>query len=181
MGIEIERKFLVVSDAWRGQVWKTLDMAQGYLNDSQAVTSGAQHSSVRIRLEGDEARLNIKSRQIGAVRQEFDYPLPVADAEALLALCVGPVLKKRRHFVRHQGHEWEIDEFFGDNAGLIVAEVELSAEDEAFALPEWLGVEVTHLLRYYNLNLTTRPFSVWSQAERAAEDANGESACSSLA
>lgn len=178
MAIEIERKFLVVSDAWRGQAWKTLEMAQGYLNDSQAVASGAQHSSIRIRLEGDEARLNIKSRQIGASRQEFDYPLPVEDAGALLALCVGPVLKKRRHFVRHQGHEWEIDEFFGDNAGLIVAEVELSAEDETFALPEWAGVEVTHLLRYYNLNLTARPFSVWSEAERRADDAKGENTCS---
>lgn len=178
MAIEIERKFLLASDGWRAQVYRSIDMAQGYLNDSQALASGAQNSSIRIRLEGDEARLNIKSRQLGASRQEFDYPVPAADAEALLALCVGTVLKKRRHFVRHQGHEWEIDEFFGDNAGLVVAEVELGAEDEAFAMPEWAGAEVTNLLRYYNLNLTTRPFSAWSRAERMAEDANGENTCS---
>ncbi|PJK10042.1 CYTH domain protein [Lysobacteraceae bacterium NML120232] len=177
MAIEIERKFLLASDDWRAEVYRSIDMAQGYLNDSQSLASGAQNSSIRIRLEGEAARLNIKSRQLGASRQEFDYPLPPEDAEALLALCVGPVLKKRRHFVRHQGHEWEIDEFFADNAGLVVAEVELASLDETFAMPAWAGAEVTHLLRYYNLNLTTRPFSVWSEAERRATDAHGENTC----
>ena len=168
MGIEIERKFLITSDAWRAAAHRVIDMAQGYLNDSASVVQGLQNASVRVRLEGEDARLNIKSREMGASRQEFDYPIPVADAHALIALCVGGTVVKRRHFVNHAGHEWEVDEFLGDNAGLIVAEIELAAEDEAFALPDWAGREVTHLPRYYNLNLVAHPFSRWSAEERAA-------------
>lgn len=168
MGIEIERKFLITSDAWRAAAHRVIDMAQGYLNDNASVVQGLQNASVRVRLEGEDARLNIKSREMGASRQEFDYPIPVADAHALIALCVGGTVVKRRHFVNHAGHEWEVDEFLGDNAGLIVAEIELAAEDEAFALPDWAGREVTHLPRYYNLNLVAHPFSRWSAEERAA-------------
>ena len=99
MPIEIERKFLVTSDAWRAAAHEVVPMAQGYLNDLATVDSGAMKTSVRVRIAGDEAFLNLKSRELGHTRQEFDYPIPVADARALLALCVGGVIDKRRHYV----------------------------------------------------------------------------------
>lgn len=170
MGIEIERKFLLAGDGWRAAVARTLVMEQGYLNDLALVDSGAMHASVRVRIEDDAARLNIKSRELGASRQEFEYPIPVADARALLALCVGGLVVKRRHHVEHAGHLWEIDEFGGDNAGLVVAEIELGSEDEAFARPDWLGAEVTASPRYYNLALASRPYSQWRDDERLARD-----------
>jgi adenylate cyclase len=170
MGIEIERKFLVVGDGWRSGVREVVPMAQGYINDQAAMDSGTQRASVRVRLEGDEARLNIKSRELGHTRKEFDYPLPLEDARELLRLCVGGLIDKRRHLFEHQGHLWEIDEFLGDNAGLIVAEIELSSGDEYFERPEWLGREVTESSRYYNLALASRPYSQWSEHERAAAD-----------
>jgi adenylate cyclase len=170
MGIEIERKFLVTGDGWRARAHAVVPMAQGYLNDQAAMDSGAQRASVRVRLEGDEARLNIKSRELGRSRQEFDYAIPVDEARALLALCVGGLIDKRRHLVEHAGHLWEVDEFLGDNAGLVVAEIELQHRDEAFAHPDWLGAEVTDAPRYYNLALASRPYSQWSEAEQAASD-----------
>jgi adenylate cyclase len=178
MPIEIERKFLVTSDAWRTAAHKVVPMAQGYINDQAAMDSGAQRASVRVRIAGDEAFVNLKSREAGRTRQEFDYPIPVADARALLALCVGGVIDKRRHYVDHAGHLWEVDEFLGDNAGLVVAEIELGSADEAFQRPDWAGVEVTDSLRYYNLALASRPYSQWSDAERTATDAEGETECS---
>ena len=170
MGIEIERKFLVASDAWRAAAHEVVAMAQGYLNDLAAVDSGAMKTSMRVRIAGDEAFLNLKSRELGHTRQEFDYPIPVSDARDLLELCVGGLVDKRRHYVEHQGHLWEVDEFLGDNAGLVVAEIELGSADEAFTAPDWLGAEATDALRYYNLALATRPYSQWSEAERAATD-----------
>ncbi len=170
MGIEIERKFLLVGDDWRGAAHKVVPMAQGYLNDLAMVDSGAMQTSVRVRIEGDEARLNIKSREAGPSRQEFDYEIPVVDARALLALCVGGRIDKRRHCVQHAGHLWEIDEFLGDNAGLVVAEIELGSVDEAFAKPAWLGAEATRAQRYYNLALASRPYSQWREGERLALD-----------
>lgn len=166
MGIEIERKFLTTSDAWRGQAERVVRMAQGYLNDLGAVESGRQRCSVRVRIAGDEAFLNLKSRELGHTRQEFDYPIPVADAEALLALCTGGLIDKHRHYVRHAGHLWEVDEFHGANAGLVVAELELQAADESFATPAWIGPEVTELQRYYNLALAARPYAQWTNEER---------------
>ncbi len=171
MAIEIERKFLIVDDSWRNQVEATIVMGQGYLNDAASVRQGVQNVSMRVRLEGGDARINIKSRELGASRQEFDYPVPLADGEALLKLCIGGRIEKHRHHVRHGGHLWEIDEFLGDNAGLVVAEIELASVDEAFARPAWLGREVTELLRYYNLNLASYPYVQWSAQERAASDA----------
>ncbi len=170
MGIEIERKFLVAGDAWRAAAHKVVAMAQGYLNDIDAVESGAQRASVRVRIEGDEAHLNLKSREPGHTRQEFDYVIPVADARAMLALCTGGLIDKRRHYVNHGGHLWEVDEFLGDNAGLVVAEIELDSADEAFELPAWAGKQVTDSLRYYNLTLAARPYSRWSEDERNAAD-----------
>ena len=146
-------------------------MAQGYVNPASAVDSGAQRASVRVRVAGDDAFLNLKSRETGRSRHEFDYAIPLADAHALLALCVGGVIDKRRHLVRHGAHLWEVDEFLGDNAGLVVAEIELEDADEAFVRPAWLGVEVTELTRYYNLALAARPYSQWSEQERSATDA----------
>ncbi|MEG3048903.1 MAG: CYTH domain-containing protein [Thermomonas sp.] len=170
MGIEIERKFLLVDDGWRSLAHEVVPMAQGYLNDLAMVDSGAMQASVRVRIEGDAAFLNIKSREAGPSRQEFEYEVPLADARALLALCVGGKIDKRRHYVRHAGHLWEIDEFLGDNAGLVVAEIELGSVDEAFAKPDWLGAEATHAQRYYNLALASRPYSQWSGDERLALD-----------
>lgn len=170
MGIEIERKFLLRGDGWRAAAHKVVPMAQGYLNDLAMVDSGAMNTSVRVRIEGAAARLNVKSRELGSTRQEFDYPIPMDDARALLALCVGGIIDKRRHLVEHAGHLWEIDEFLGDNAGLVVAEIELRSVDEGFSRPAWLGVDATHAQRYYNLALASRPYSQWSEDERAATD-----------
>lgn len=173
MGIEIERKFLVTGDGWRHAAHKVVPMAQGYLNDLAMVDGGAMNASVRVRIEGEEARLNIKSRELGASRQEFDYLIPVVDARALLALSVGGLIDKRRHYVDFEGHLWEVDEFLGENAGLVVAEIELSRVDETFARPDWLGAEATHAQRYYNLALASRPYSQWSDDERKALDLQG--------
>ena len=172
MGIEIERKFLVTGDGWRAAAHKVVPMAQGYLNNLAAMDASdtgraAMKASVRVRIAGDDAFLNLKSRELGHTRQEFDYPIPVADARALLALSIGGLIDKRRHYVDVQGHLWEVDEFLGDNAGLVVAEIELASSDETFARPDWAGSEVTDSLRYYNLALATRPYSQWSEAERA--------------
>ena len=166
MGIEIERKFLVTGDGWRAAAHAVVPMAQGYLNDAASIETGAQKASVRVRVEGEAAFLNIKSRDAGTTRQEFELPLSMDDAQALLELCVGGRVQKRRHLVRHGGHLWEVDEFLGDNAGLVVAEIELDDPDETFAHPDWLGAEVTAQTRYFNLALATRPFSSWDAAER---------------
>jgi len=161
MGVEIERKFLVASDAWRAAAHAVIPMAQGYINDTASIDSGAQKASVRVRIQGSEAFLNMKSREIGHTRQEFDYPIPVEDARALLDLCVGGLVDKRRHLVAHGGLLWEVDEFLGDNAGLVVAEVELDSADQPIDLPEWVGEEVTDQVRYYNLALASHPYSRW--------------------
>ena len=166
MPLEIERKYRVTRDAWRQQAHQVIPMAQGYLNDTASLDSGAQKASVRVRIQGQQAFLNLKSREIGHTRQEFDYPIPVEDARDLLALCVGGLIDKRRHLVRHAGLVWEVDEFLGDNAGLVVAEVELEHPDQAVDLPEWVGEEVTDQVRYYNLALASRPYRQWSEAEK---------------
>jgi adenylate cyclase len=168
MGIEIERKFLVRDDGWRAHAARVVRMAQGYLNDPGAVESGRQRCSVRVRIAGEQAFLNLKSRELGRSRQEFDYAIPVADAEAMLVLCSGGLIDKFRHYVPHAGHLWEVDEFLGDNAGLMVAEIELQSVDEAFASPPWVGAEVTELQRYYNLALAERPFARWTDEEKNA-------------
>ena len=170
MGVEIERKFLVEGDGWRAAVREVLPMAQGYINAMGAMDRGEQKASVRVRIQGDAAFLNLKSRELGHTRQEFEYPIPVADARALLVLCVGGVIDKRRHYVEYEGHLWEVDEFLGDNAGLVVAEIELDHADEAFVKPAWIGKQVTDAARYYNLALASRPYSAWSDEERSAHD-----------
>ncbi|MBL8260108.1 MAG: CYTH domain-containing protein [Candidatus Competibacteraceae bacterium] len=155
MGVEIERKFLIRDESWRSQAERSVKMRQGYL------TSDAR-CSVRVRLAGERGFLNIKSGTLGIQRSEFEYPIPAAEAEEMLdTLCEQPLLEKTRHFVRHGQHLWEIDEFAGDNAGLIVAEVELRRPDEAFARPDWLGEDVSHDIRYYNSQLARHPYRAW--------------------
>jgi len=176
MALEIERKFLVTGDGWRDAAHAVVPMAQGYINDLGAMDRGEQRASVRVRIQGGQAFLNLKSRELGRSRQEFDYPIPVADARALLALCVGGVIDKRRHLVDHAGHLWEVDEFLGDNAGLVVAEIELSSTDESFEPPQWAGREVTDLARYYNLALASHPYVDWSAEERGEAGGGGSGA-----
>jgi adenylate cyclase len=166
VGIEIERKFLLADDGWRTLVLRSVRMAQGYINDMAAMREGRQNASVRVRIAGEQAFLNLKSREAGPSRQEFDYPIPVADAEALLALCVGGRIEKTRHYIPWDDLTWEVDEFGGDNAGLVVAELELPKVDASFDRPAWLGREVTELVRYYNLALAERPYSRWSAQEQ---------------
>lgn len=158
MAIEIERKFLVNGSAWRSRVQRSRSIRQGYLAGDRG------RASVRVRLDQVEARLNIKAAVVGTTRAEYDYPLPQADARELLeTLCVA-CLEKTRHYVEHQGQTWEIDEFGGDNAGLIVAEIELASADAAFARPDWLGEEVTEQRRYYNHALALQPYNTWATA-----------------
>jgi adenylate cyclase len=156
---EIERKFLLSSDAWRALSSSHRTMSQGYL-------AGSERVSVRVRVAGDKAHLNIKSGGLVASRLEYEYAIPVDEARELLTLCPGPLVEKTRHYVDFGGFEWEVDEFSGANTGLIVAELELDREDQVFPRPAWLGKEVTHLRRYYNVSLVEHPFSAWTDAER---------------
>ncbi|HQC73034.1 MAG TPA: CYTH domain-containing protein [Candidatus Competibacteraceae bacterium] len=155
MALEIEHKFLLRDERWRDQVEHSLRMRQGYL------VSDATRS-VRVRVAGDQGYLNIKSGTLGIARREYEYRIPLAEAEELLnTLCEKPLLEKTRHFIHYGDHLWEVDEFGGDNAGLIVAEVELGTVDEAFARPDWIGEEVSHDLRYYNSQLVRHPYKDW--------------------
>ena len=154
MGVEIERKFLVVGEAWRAFGTPRL-LRQGYLSLDPERT-------VRVRIEGEEATLTIKGKSRGATRGEWEYPIPVQEAAQLLdTLCHQPLVEKIRHRVNAGPHTWEVDEFLGANAGLVVAEIELSLESEAFDKPDWIGMEVTHDKRYFNSNLIRNPYSVW--------------------
>lgn len=154
MGVEIERKFLLAGDAWRG-LGQAVLLRQGYL-------SSARERVVRVRIEGEQAMLTIKGANVGATRGEWEYPIPLADAVELLdGLCEQPLIEKVRHRIEHAGMVWEVDEFLGANAGLVVAEIELDAVDEVFARPAWLGAEVTDQTRYYNLALASHPYAQW--------------------
>ncbi|WP_035987773.1 CYTH domain-containing protein [Leptolyngbya sp. KIOST-1] len=155
MGVEIERKFLVVGDGWRGLAQGEV-MRQGYIPTQDART-------VRVRRAGDRAYLTLKGPAVGLVRPEFEYPIPVEDAESILAtLCTPPLVEKTRYRLPLGAVVWEIDEFWGDNQGLIVAEVELNSPDQPVDLPEWIGAEVTADPRYQNSNLARRPFLTWA-------------------
>jgi adenylate cyclase len=150
MAREIERKFLLEHDGWRAHVTESIEMRQGYLGSAPEV-------SVRVRIAGSEAFLNFKGATLGISRHEFEYAIPHADATEMLELfCGDRVLTKTRHHV-----PWEIDEFHGANAGLVVAEIELAHEHSEFERPGWLGTEVSHDARYYNVCLVTSPYSRW--------------------
>lgn len=164
MAREIERKYLVTHSEWKALAFQKTHFAQGYLNDIQNKKS---KSSVRVRIEGDSANINIKSLEIGISRDEYEYPIAVDDAKKMLStLSVGPVIEKIRYLVKYEEFIWEIDEFLADNDGLIVAEVELDSETTQPILPAWIGKEVTELSRYYNVSLSEHPYSQWSEDEK---------------
>jgi adenylate cyclase len=157
VAIEIERKFLVTGEGWRAGAARAVPMRQGYLSGEDG------RASVRVRIEGERANLNIKAAVVGSTRAEYEYPIPAGDARSLLdTLCIG-VLQKTRHFVPQDGLTWEVDVFEGANAGLVVAEIELARADQPFARPGWLGPEVTGDRRYYNHHLALHPYSTWDR------------------
>lgn len=160
MGIEIERKFLVRGDGWRPLVRESRLLVQGYLARAPV--------AVRVRRVGERAFLSLKEATIAIVRREFEYEIPPADAEALFRLCLEPPLRKHRHWVAVDGAVFEIDEFLDENQGLVIAEIELPAADASFPRPPWLGREVSEERRFFNIELARRPFSRWSEQERAA-------------
>ena len=154
MGEEIERKFLVSGEAWR-QTAEGTRYRQGFLSTELERT-------VRVRVAGTRGSITVKGKSVGARRAEFEYEIPVADAERMLdTLCKRPLIEKVRYVLAVGAHTWEIDVFEGDNAGLVVAEIELRREDEAFERPEWVGNEVTDDPRYFNSNLVANPYRAW--------------------
>lgn len=155
MAIEIERKFLVENDNWKPHIRKTYRIKQGYLNLEI-------ERSVRIRIKGDKGYITIKGVTNNISRAEFEYEIPFADAEKLINLCVSPIIEKTRHEIVLEENTWEIDEFYGENKGLIIAELELKSEQQEYKTPNWLGVEVSNDPQYYNLNLVTNPFNTWN-------------------
>ncbi len=155
MAVEIERKFLVKNDLWRERVLTSATLKQAYLSSSS-------NSTVRVRIADDRAYLTIKSKTVGISRTEFEYEIPVADAEEMLDLRVGgAVIEKTRYRVKCGEHIWDLDIFHGENDGLQVAEVELGSEMEEFQLPEWVAEEVSGDNRYANSSLVDNPFSNW--------------------
>lgn len=154
MGVEIERKFLLTGDDWRS-LGEPVLLRQGYL-------SSQPERVVRVRVEGERATMTIKGRSVGATRGEWEYEIPLADANELLdQLCEKPVIEKYRRRIPYAGRTWEVDEFLGANQGLVVAEVELESEDQQFDMPTWIGADVTDDPRYYNSSLIRLPFSQW--------------------
>ena len=151
MAKEIERKYLIKNDDWRIVADDGITIIQGYMGSNE-------QSSIRIRIHGGTANLNIKSKTIGVQRHEYEYSIPIDEAREILEnLCDKPYIEKTRYLVLYEGHKWEIDVFTGDNEGLIVAEIELTSPEESFSLPEWAGEEVTEDPRYYNICLVTHP------------------------
>ena len=147
MAKEIERKYLVADDSYRSMAVKSIHIVQAYLCRDPK-------STVRVRIAADRAFLTVKGRNDGAVRDEWEYEIPMADARGMIERCAsGTVVEKTRHIVDYGGHRWEVDEFGGSHAGLVVAEIELSSADEQFPLPPFAGEEVTGDVRYYNSSL----------------------------
>ena len=156
MAKEIERKFLVLGDGWKRGI-TGVSYRQGYL-------STVKERTVRVRTVGDRGFLTIKGVTVGVTRSEFEYSIPTADADALLNdLCEKPLIEKTRYKIQHAGLTWEIDEFFGENQGLVVAEVELKDEHQAIDRPTWVGKEVSGDPRYFNSNLIKTPFTQWKK------------------
>lgn len=153
MGKEIERKFLVIGDDWR---------REGYSNYVQGYLSIDKERTVRVRITNGGAFLTIKGITRHATREEYEYPIPVSDAESMLRqLCLRPLIKKRRYRIKHAGMIWEVDDFQGENAGLVIAEIELDDEQQEFDKPDWVGKEITTDKRYYNASLVSAPYGTW--------------------
>ncbi len=155
MALEIEHKFLLKNNDWKKDIKKSFNYKQGYLiSDSK--------KSVRIRTSNNKAWLNIKSATIGTHRQEYEYEIPFIEGEEILnTLCEKPLIEKIRHLVPYEQHIWEIDVFYGENEGLVVAEIELTEIGEHFLKPAWIDKEVTNDLRYYNNQLCKLPYKNW--------------------
>lgn len=159
MAVEIERKFLVTGDEWKKGCDSKIYF-QGY------ICSGTGNT-VRVRISGDQAQLTIKGKHDNISRLEFEYPLPLEDAQTMLdEVCEQPIIHKRRYFQEYEGFTWEIDEFFGENEGLVLAEIELLSEQQEFPKPGWLGKEVSNHGRYYNASLRTYPYKQWQDDEK---------------
>ena len=154
MAQEIERKFRVANDDWRALATSSSSLKQGHLSSSAEAT-------VRVRLEDNLGTVTIKSKTNGITRNEFEYAIPAQEAKELLMLCSGPLIEKIRYRIPQENHTWEIDVFEGDNDGLIIAEIELTSDEDYFAKPQWLGEEVSGDSRYYNSNLATHPYVNW--------------------
>lgn len=160
MAIEIERKYRISNDSWRDEVHESHRIRQGYL-------ATTDRSSTRVRVSGQQATINIKQAIPGTTRLEYEYVIPISDAKELLdKLCERPLLEKTRHIIIHGDITWEIDEFHGDNQGLIIAEVELTSEKQGFTQPQWLGDEVTNEVRFYNVSLLSEPYCQWPDEGR---------------
>ncbi len=154
MSIEIEKKFLVKSDAYKAYA-KPVLFRQGYLSTSTGRT-------VRVRRYDDKGFITVKGKTHYCSRLEYEYRIPTEDADSMLNnLCVQPIIEKVRHFLEYKGNEWVVDEFLGANEGLIVAEIELNNEKDSFEKPDWLGTEITSDTRYYNSNLVNNPYKTW--------------------
>jgi adenylate cyclase len=161
MAIEIERKFLVRCDAWRPHAIGEGSIRQGYL-------ASGERSTTRVRIRNnEEATVTIKSKRAELRRLEVEYPISIFDAEALLSLRNSGLIEKTRFTVPSGDHVWEIDVFCGDNAGLVIAEIEVRHEDELFDLPPWLGPEITGQSQYYNGSLARQPYCKWTAATAA--------------
>ena len=168
MGIEIERKFLLANDSWRSLA-PGVRYRQGYITAQPGRT-------VRIRTIGDRGFLTIKGPGPGAARAEFEYEIPGEDARVLLdTLCEKPLIEKNRHRIDYQGFVWEVDEFLGENQGLVIAEIELSHENQEFTLPPWIGREVTGESRYFNAALVHHPYSRWNREQKYTQTQGNQS------
>ncbi len=156
MAYEIERKFLVASDGWRQHIEKTLEIKQAYFCNTEK-------ASLRIRISNQSGYISSKSMTMDIKRHEFEYEIPLNDAKFMLEyMCTGSPISKKRHLIRINQHTWEIDEFLADNKGLVVAEIELGHEDEAFNKPDWVGKEVSNDPKYINMSLVTAPYRTWT-------------------
>jgi CYTH domain-containing protein len=157
MATEIERKFLVKGDSWRSLGTRKV-YRQGYISTVNGIT-------VRVRIAGENGYLTIKGKTKGMTREEFEYPIPVEDAKMMLdTLCDRPLIEKIRYRINRDNLVWEVDEFLGENQGLILAEVELESEHQIIQLPDWIDREVTGDLRYYNSNLAKYPYQQWKDS-----------------
>lgn len=156
MALEIERKFLIKDDSWRAGS-RGLRYVQGYI-------SSRPERTVRVRLVGERGFLTVKGKTRGTARSEFEYEIPAVDAEQMLfELCEKPLIEKTRYEIEHGGMTWEVDEFLGENEGLIIAELELEREDQAIGKPDWVGQEVTGDPKYFNSSLVKAPFRSWGR------------------
>jgi adenylate cyclase len=158
MAIEIEKKFLLTNESWKKDSTSEIYF-QGYISSGTGKT-------VRVRIAGEKGFLTIKGKHSGLSRMEFEYPIPLDDAKVLLKeICEQPIIHKKRYRVEHSGFLWEIDEFYGENLGLVMAEIELENENQEFPIPEWLGREVSHDGRYYNASLRRNPYCNWKDSQ----------------